>query len=558
MSLSFSSPIKFSGEAKFSPNQKLFAITRGMDLRIYDTVQLQLINKYTFCDYIENIQWSNDSNLIMIALYKRGIVEVKQMKKMDWICRIQEGIAGINYALFSPDSRNILTICNNNIKLTIWSLTTKTTLRISLPKFSRKGLSFTSKGNFMALALRTSPQDSVGVYFLGNWTQINKFDVMSTDLQDLQWSYDNSSILIWDNPLVCKLYIYSPVGDCIDQIEPYSLKLGIKNCVLSPNGRMISLGCYDQSVKLYNNISYTLITSLDHSSTTLNLEKVNYFVESQVTINQSKYVSMKPPLELVSIMPKTSDIQPKMGIKKMEYSPDSNFLATLNENIKNTIFVWEMIDLNLYTVIVQLNGITDFKWSPKENVLFIVTDNNKLYYYNLDSIFITDLPINFRANEIVFNTNGKKIILKDPDYMILVDYNSGGILMDEELNRKSRDLKNSNLESKNSNLTSNREYPSESLKESSRVEGVEERKKERINNKSNKVSQSGQMDNQNMEEGNEEQGEEYQGEEGQEYNEGNEEQGEEYQGEGKEGEEYQGEGEEGEEYQGEGEEGEEN
>ena len=88
---------------------------------------------------------------------------------------------------------NILS--NNNIKLTVWSLVNKTTLRISLPKFARKGLSFTSKGNFMALALRTSTQDSIGVYFLGNWSQISKFDVASNDLQDLKWSYDNSSIL---------------------------------------------------------------------------------------------------------------------------------------------------------------------------------------------------------------------------------------------------------------------------------------------------------------------------------------------------------------------------
>ena len=101
-------------------------------------VALLQMNLFINNDYIEKIEWSNDSNLILVGLFKRSIIEVKQMKKPDWICRIQEGIAGISHALFSPDSRNILTICNNNIKLTIWSLTNKNPLRISLTKGAQK------------------------------------------------------------------------------------------------------------------------------------------------------------------------------------------------------------------------------------------------------------------------------------------------------------------------------------------------------------------------------------------------------------------------------------
>lgn len=477
MSISFSNPIKFSGEATFSPNHKSFAITRGLDLRIYDAASQRLINKYTFCDYIEKIQWSQDSNLIMICLFKRGIVEVKQMKKPDWICKVTEGVAGIAHAFFSPDSRNIMTVCNNNIKLTVWSLTTKTTIRISLPKFAKKGISFTSKGNFMALALRTSPKDSIGIYYLGNWTQINKFDVISNDLQDIKWTYDNSSILIWDNPMVCKLYVYSPVGDLLEQIEPYQLKLGIKSCQLSPNGRIISLGCYDQSVRLYNNVSYTLITALDHSQCELNLDKVNYFVEERIDINQTKYVTAKPPVALQSTMPKSSDIFPKMGIKRIEFSFDSNFMATKNDNMKNVVFIWELFELNLFTVIVQLNNVVDFKWSPKQNVLFIVTDNNKLYHYNLEAIFVTDLPDNFRANEIVLNSIGSKIILKDPDYMILVDYQSENILDDDEL-KKSSSIKDksksehidSGMDSKNSLIDDNHQEQDNNIEQNDEEE----------------------------------------------------------------------------------------
>lgn len=424
MSLTFSGNIKFSGDAEFSPNGKYFAISRSLELLIYETATLKCLRKYAFCDYIEDIKWSKDSTLILIGLFKRGIIEARHVLKPDWVCRVDEGLAGISYGYFSPDSRNIITICNNNIKMVIWSLSTKTKLYITMPKFARRGVSFTTKGNFMALALRSSTKDTIGVYYLGDWSLVNKFETVTDDLQDLQWSYDNSMILAWDAPLVCKLYFYLPTGDLVNTIEPYQYKLGIRNVIQSPNGRLITVGCYDQTTKIYNNISQTLITSFDHSKTVLTDNKINYFVEKEVdgATYKTKYVSSDPPIQLENKMPMSSDVKPKMGVKKQEYSYDSNFLATKNENMPNVLFIWETMGMNLQTVIIQLKEIYDFKWSPNDHILFIVTDNSKLYYFNLEEAFVTELPKNFSATGITWNENGRSFLLKDPNYLILGDF----------------------------------------------------------------------------------------------------------------------------------------
>ena len=171
----FTNTIKCSGNAAYSPNDKYFAVTRSLDLLIYETATLKQVNKFSFCDYIEKIQWSNDSNLILIGLFKRGIVEVKQIKKPEWICRLDDGLIGISSAIFSPDSRNVITVSENNIKMTIWSLSNKTTSYIPFPKFSKKGIAFTSNGNFMALAMKSTTQDEIAVYYLGNWSPLSKF-----------------------------------------------------------------------------------------------------------------------------------------------------------------------------------------------------------------------------------------------------------------------------------------------------------------------------------------------------------------------------------------------
>lgn len=436
MSITFSNTIKCSGNAAYSPNDKYFAVTRSLDLLIYETATLKQVNKFSFCDYIEKIQWSNDSNLILIGLFKRGIVEVKQIKKPEWICRLDDGLIGISSAIFSPDSRNVITVSENNIKMTIWSLSNKTTSYIPFPKFSKKGIAFTSNGNFMALAMKSTTQDEIAVYYLGNWSPLSKFQTKTEDLQDIKWSYDNSSILVLESPLLCKVLVYTPVGDLLYEIEPYQFKLGIRNLSLSPNGRFITLGCYDQSTKIYNNISYTLIKNFEHNDQNecFNNNKVNYFKEEG--IGKSQYVTLNPPVKVENILPHFSDTKPKIGIRKIEYSYDSNFMATKNDNMPNVLFIWEMMGMNLHTVIIQSKEIVDFKWSPTFHILFIVTGNNKLYYFTLDSIFVADLPSTFLPTEIKWNSNGNKFMLKDNNFMVIGDFDSGYNQEEEEINNE--------------------------------------------------------------------------------------------------------------------------
>ena len=243
--LTFSNKRKYSGNIAFSPNSKFFAISKGLELLIYDNKSLKPLQTFSFCDFIEDIQWSKNSKLILVGLYKRSRCEIRNIENPKWYCSIDEGVQGMKYSLFSPDSLHILTISEHNIKLSIRSLVDKSLLYINYPKFSKKGLSFTSKGNFMALAERNEAKDIIGIYYTNKWTCIKKFLPATDDLQDVKWSYDNSALLIPDSPTLCVMYIYSPIGDLISKIELYQYKMGIKCLDISPNGHYICLGLYD-------------------------------------------------------------------------------------------------------------------------------------------------------------------------------------------------------------------------------------------------------------------------------------------------------------------------
>ena len=426
--LTFSNKRKYSGNIAFSPDSKYFAISKGLELIIYDNKYLKPYQNFSFVDFIEDIQWSKNSKLILVGLYKRARCEIRSIENPKWYCSIDEGVKGMKYSLFSPDSLHILSICDHNIKLSIRSLVDKSLLYINFPKYARKGLSFSSKGNFMALAERNEAKDYIGVYFVNKWTCIKKFLTQTEDLQDVKWSYDNSALLIPDTPTLCILYIYSPIGDLISKIELYQFKMGIKCLDISPNGHYICLGLYDQSLRIFNNISYTCVTIFEHDKEILNDIKVNYYKEEILNNEgESKYIQIKPPIDLrnENILKNKNnyinDKVPKIGISKMAFSFDNYFLATKNDKIPNILFIWDINQMNLQFVLIQLNEIVHFEWAKNKNILFILTNNNKLYYFTLDYCKILQLSKDFNNKSLIFSSDGKKMMIKDTNNFIMVN-----------------------------------------------------------------------------------------------------------------------------------------
>ena len=426
--LTFSNKRKYSGNIAFSPNSKFFAISKGLELLIYDNKSLKPLQTFSFCDFIEDIQWSKNSKLILVGLYKRSRCEIRNIENPKWYCSIDEGVQGMKYALFSPDSFHILTISDHNIKLSIRSLIDKSLFYINYPKFSKKGLSFTSKGNFMALAERNEAKDIIGIYYVNKWTCIKKFLPQTDDLQDVKWSYDNSALLIPDSPTLCILYIYSPLGDLISKIELYQYKMGIKTLDISPNGHYICLGLYDESVRIFNNISYTCVTIFEHDKEILNDLSVNYYKEEIINNEgETKYIQIKPPIDLKNenIFKKNNNNingkSTRIGISKMAFSSDNYFLATKNDKMPNILFIWDLNQMNLQFVLIQLNEVVYFEWAKNENVLFISTNNNKLYYFTLDSCKILQLSKDFNNNALIFSPDGKKMMIKDTNNFIMVN-----------------------------------------------------------------------------------------------------------------------------------------
>ena len=89
----------------------------------------------------------------------------------------------------------------------------------------------------------------------------------------------------------------------------------------------------------------------------------------------------------------------------------------------NALWIWQISNLSLHTVIIQQKSIKNFQWSPTEHILLIVTENSKLYSFTLTNVYVvelvTDINYNLSVAKITWNSDGKSFIVSDKNYMII-------------------------------------------------------------------------------------------------------------------------------------------
>ena len=485
--MNFSNSIKYSGLSSFSPNSVYLAIAKNTSLIIYDNEELKVIQKFSFQNTISNFLWSPDSTLVLMAFYKTGICEIRSISNPKWTCTINESQSGIINCLWTPDSRKVILFNDFNVRMSIWSLVDKSTVYINSPKYNDKCINFSEKGNFMALGERQSGKDFIGIYFTGDFSLVSHFQVATFDMCDILWTKDATSLIVIDTPLEVKFLVYSPTGNLIFTCEPYLYGLGIEIAKLSNNSHTLGLGFNDGMIRLYNCMSNSFkeIIELNHNINVITNENlVTVFKEEEISQhsnknnfdknrrspditnfkkNFTKYVECSFPYKL-NQNNKLKSLQGIGAISILEWSLDSKFIASKYDAMPNIVFIWETSTLRLHTVIVQLNTIKNMKWSPKENILLIVTDNSKLYTFTLDNVYIielvSDMSNPFNASNLQWASDGKSFIVSDKKQMLIGHPN----ILEHNLNNNENNQENVNYEEEeieqndsNNNINNNEE-----------------------------------------------------------------------------------------------------
>lgn len=435
------------GLVQFSPNGCFIAAVVDHRLTIRDIQSLEIRHLFTCRDKIDQIEWSCDSQYVLCAIYSRALVQVWSVEQPEWTCRITEGVAGLTYARWSSDGRHILTTADFNLHMTIWSLVNRSQHYIRNPKFGKEGVVFSHDSKYMAALIRSDCKDYIEVYFCETWERVKSFQLETVDAVGIEWTYDNVSIVVRDTVLHYLFLVYSLDGRLLSRFNAYQHALGIRNTLWSPCGQFFAVASYDSCVRIFNHVTWKVLSEYDHnetpdaeglvafeevtventetqdprqlfeqfSSSETNSIGVSGAISKNTTIDgtsRQQYVIVDAPYRIPQIKFDPTSPNPKIGVNIMGWSADSRFLATREDSKPNTVWIWETRKLQPFSLITHKMSVRAFKWNPVHCRLAICTGNSRVYLWSPDGASWVDISsARFSVKGLRWSPNGDCLIL---------------------------------------------------------------------------------------------------------------------------------------------------
>ena len=267
MSLDFSETYKRTGPTPvFSPDGRFLATAVEYRLVIRDAETLTVCSISSCLDRIHKIEWHPDSDHVLCACYKRGVVQCFSVSDEKWTCLIDEGPAGCVHARWSPNGTHILTVAEFNVRCAVWSLLDKSCVYLRQPKYADAGIDFSPNGKFILVCERRECKDFITVVSCATWTTAARFQVATTDLADATWSPDGTAIAVWDALTEHSVLIYRPDGTKLASYKPSDggAAAGVRCAAWCPRGGLLATGALDQRVRLFSHVSWRMLAELAH------------------------------------------------------------------------------------------------------------------------------------------------------------------------------------------------------------------------------------------------------------------------------------------------------
>ena len=153
-------------------------------------------------------------------------------------------------------------------------------------------------------------------------------------------------------------------------------------------------------------------------------ELINIYKEVNTKTDGSYYEAMQRPFEL-------GRVKSQKGIQQIALSSDSKFCATLCATTPKCVWVWDLSDYNLNSILVQEHDVSDLSWCPRSNNLNISTlESSKLYLWSPKGASVCQVPLpqslqegsgkDVHVSKVMWNPNGMSFAALDKTNLVFV------------------------------------------------------------------------------------------------------------------------------------------
>lgn len=142
-----------------------------------------------------------------------------------------------------------------------------------------------------------------------------------------------------------------------------------------------------------NTLSWKEVYAFDHGMDTLDDNNthtdLNIYVESETKEDGPLYEAVSKPFALqkltnqeIAQFPRDSEL-PRVGISKISVSHDSNYAATICETCPLYVWIWDLSNIQLNSIIMQKKHVDDIEWAPNSLNLNISSSDGKIFLWSL-------------------------------------------------------------------------------------------------------------------------------------------------------------------------------
>ncbi|KAL1925476.1 uncharacterized protein VTP21DRAFT_359 [Calcarisporiella thermophila] len=425
--MDFTEAFKQSQNAtKFSPDSCYIATPVGNRLVVRDVDTMRIVTQREFPWSIQELLWSPDGEYLMVANLTACQIRVWSVVDLDWTAAIDETTpAGLLAVVkWAPDGRSIITIPDFALRLTIWSLLTKKVTYIQNPKYTDKGISFRADGKYLAIIERRDSKDYICIYSTTDWKQAKQISIDTLDCMGFEWSPDGQFIVVWENITEYKALIYSLDGRRVSNYSAYKEGLGIKCVSWSPDSKLLALGSYDQNVRILDNFKWSPINELFHT-TNINIPGTVIYHEREkhedvkILRNRNGYTISELPFTVISTRPDPEKPNPKLGVSFCEFNADGTLLASRNDNMPNTLWIWDPSDPRPLLLMHHRQPIKIVRWDPVHpGRIALCCGNGSLYLWTGVGFEPEEIEIplvNFSIHNFRWSPDGRSLLLMDKE-----------------------------------------------------------------------------------------------------------------------------------------------